>query len=570
MNFLSSFKVKMRLIISFLVIVIFIIIVGIIGIISLGQVNNNSREMYTINLNNSNMIKDIGSNLEATQMDVMMLVFEKDSSATADILDDMSALISEKDTMLAAYENNHLTTKEKQVFGDFKNQLQNYLAMQQNIVQLVEGKKYTEATSAYKNVDATRTLITATLNKLIQLNQDDAKLKNSNNLAIFQRAVLTIQVVLVIGFIFALFFAIFTSNYISKGLKKCLNFAKALSNGDLTYKIDNSSKDEIGDLCRTLNSAGDINRNLVKNIISNSDELSASSAQLFATVEEIASKLENINGYTKEIVKGTEESSSTSEEISASMQEVDSSVNELASKSAQGSDNSNQINERAVSLRERGESSSNKTNALFKEKQGKIKEAIEEGKVVDQVKNMADVIAAISDQTNLLALNAAIEAARAGDQGRGFAVVADEVRQLAEQSAQTVSEIKIVIEKVQTAFNNLSQNTQDVLAFIEKNIQPDYKSFINMGEQYGQDAIFMSSMSEDIASMSQEISGAVLQVNNAVLGLTEVSQLSAQNSNQILLSIDETTSAMQEVARTSQSQADLALKLSEVVQKYKI
>lgn len=570
MGFLSRFKVKTRLIISFLVIVLFIAIVGVIGIISLGAANNNSREMYTINFNNSNTIKDIGSNIEKTQMDVMMLVFEPDTNTNEATLDDIASLLSEKDKMLSTYENNYLSTQEKQVFSDFKNQLQNYLSMQQNIIKLVEEKNFTQATLAYKNVDTLRNEMTATLNKLIQLNSDDAKLKDASNLEIFQKAILKMQVILGVGFIFALFFAVLTSNYISRGLKKCLDFSKALADGDLTYKIKNSSKDEIGELCRELNSAGDINRNLVKNIISHSHDLSASSEELSATALEIASKLEKINGYTKEIVNGTAESSSTSEEISASMQEVDSSVNELASKSTQGSDTSNQINERAVTLREKGQSSSNKANILLKEKQEKIKKAIEEGKVVDQVKNMADVIANISAQTNLLALNAAIEAARAGDQGRGFAVVADEVRQLAEQSAQTVSSIQGVIVKVQNAFKNLSQNSQEVLTFIEKNIEPDYQLFVNMGDQYGQDAKFMSSMSEDIASMSEEISATVEQVNNAVSGLAEVSQQSAQNSHEILESIDETTSAMQEVAKTSQNQAELALKLNELVQKYKI
>ncbi|HEY0464742.1 MAG TPA: methyl-accepting chemotaxis protein [Polyangiaceae bacterium] len=67
----------------------------------------------------------------------------------------------------------------------------------------------------------------------------------------------------------------------------------------------------------------------------------------------------------------------------------------------------------------------------------------------------------VETQTFLLALNASIDAARAGDHGKSFGVVATELRTLADFSKQLNCEIKLQLERTQSALTEVKRTLVD-------------------------------------------------------------------------------------------------------------
>ena len=256
--------------------------------------------------------------------------------------------------------------------------------------------------------------------------------------------------------------------------------------------------------------------------------------------------------------------------MSASIEEVDSSINILSQKAMEGSSNANSSKERAIDVKNNSQKAIKASKDIYSEKQNRMLKVIEDGKVVNKIKVMADTIASISEETNLLALNAAIEAARAGEQGKGFAVVADEVKKLAEQSADAVKSIQKTIVEVQGAFKNSIDTGSDILNFINKDVNEQFVAYEKTGKQYFDDSDFVSTMSEEIAAMSEEVTATVGQVSEAVQNMAGAAQKTSEKAETIKESMSETTQGLEQVALTAQSQSELAQKLTEVVQRFKI
>ncbi len=570
MNLLKNVKVKPKLIGAFILVALLIGIVGGIGVISLKTAEKNSEKMYTNNLRAVYILTDMQQNLTEVKSNILELLYVQDPSEK----DKLEKNITNNNTQDNEYmkECDQLLTDEKQknIYNNFNSDLQQYRTVRANIIKLIDAGNYEEAVKQYKDILQTSDTILNNLDQLIELNLNEAKASNDINASLNTKANTTMILISILGLILSIIIGLILSKDIHTPLKVIQLFGEKLANYDLSYDFKVTRGDEFGQTGASLFKAQDNIKELIKTIIENSQNMSASSEELSATVEEISSKASNIDEAVNTIASSMQESSSGTEEISASIQEVNSSINILSQKAMDGSNNANGAKNRATLVKSNSKAAIEKAREIYSEKQNNMRKVIEDGKIVDNIKVMADTIANIAEETNLLALNAAIEAARAGEQGKGFAVVAEEVRQLAEQSSEAVQNIQTTIIEVQAAFKNSIDTGSDILDFINKDVHDQFIEYENTGIQYYDDSDFVSNMSEEIAAMSEEVTATVGQVSEAVQSLAQTAQSSSEHTETIKESIDETTQAIEQVALVAQNQAELAQKLTSVIQKFKL
>lgn len=84
-------------------------------------------------------------------------------------------------------------------------------------------------------------------------------------------------------------------------------------------------------------------------------------------------------------------------------------------------------------------------------------------------------------------------------------MVSEEVRKLAEESSNFATSIQETVKKVQSEFKMLSDNSNEVLGFINADVIKHFNQFILSGEYYYENAEEISKISEDIDAMSQQL-----------------------------------------------------------------
>jgi len=293
---------------------------------------------------------------------------------------------------------------------------------------------------------------------------------------------------------------------VDNGLAETGEVLEALSNTDLTKRVNGHYQGAFNDLKSNTNGVADRLSDIVGQLKGTSNGLKLATGEILSGANDLADR--------------TTKQAAMIEETSAAMEQLADTVANNTKQAQTGAAKSDEVR---VTAEKSGEVMDEASVAMERITSSSSK-----------ISNIIGMIDDIAFQTNLLALNASVEAARAGEAGKGFAVVAIEVRRLAQSAAEASSDVKQLVEQSATEVAGGSKLVADAASKIEQ-----------MLAGVKENAELMTSIARD----SRDQASAIVEVSTAVREMDEMTQHNAALVEETNAAIEQTEGQANELDR---------------------
>lgn len=412
------------------------------------------------------------------------------------------------------------------------------------VVDLSMAGKHDEAvTLMNKHASAAVQVWINDIDDLITHNEDRAKMRYQEAERAQAAASATMFILGAVALVLVIVISIFLTLSITRPLNICVQTADMIASKDLTKDFSTYEKrrDEFGIMIQSFNRMGETLREQMQGILDGVNVLASSSSEILASTTQIAS--------------GSVETAAAISETTTTVEEV----RQAAQLSNQKAKNVSENAQHVAQVSQSGQKAVDETiegMSRIREQMNVIAQTVI--RLSEQSQFIGGIIASVTDladQSNLLAVNAAIEAAKAGEQGKGFAVVAQEIRNLAEQSKQSTTQVRTILNDVQKATNAAvlatEQGNKTVEAGVKQSVQA--REAIRILTESSGEAVQVSTQ---IAASSQQQLVGMDQIGTAM-----------QNINQAGM---ETAASMTQAEESVKNLHEVGQKLKELVEQFKM
>jgi methyl-accepting chemotaxis protein len=435
-----------------------------------------------------------------------------------EILDSQAKFYTVIDDNLRRYAAGRRTPEERKALAEWEQAFTQYRQARPRWFELYGAGKVEEAADwRAKTTTPFGAASVAALGRLIELQDQAGQARLQEVNALGRQSTQLLVGLLVMSLLLGVVMALLMSRAISRRLHRMVAALKDVAAGDLTRRVEITSRDEVGLMGTALNNALTQLHDAVRSISGTATRLSTSSEDLTTVSERLVRDADQAATQADVVSTAADEVSASAQAAASSTEEMSASIQEIARNAAQAG----QVANTGVEVVE------TTTTTI-----GRL------GQASTEITEVANLITSIAEQTNLLALNATIEAARAGEAGKGFAVVAGEVKELAKQTANATEEIGAKILAIQSSAHEVAEAIGKMTTIIGQ-VNDAQTSIATAVEQQSATTSEMGRSGARAADSTTQIAHSAVEVANAAKASSDGAVETQQAARQLAGMADE-------------------------------